>query len=298
MLALGAVTSYHDIPGAKDHSLSFKTLADANTARDRVDQMAADASILPPGEERQKKLSMMVAGGGYTGVETIAALYLRLKEQAKSKGIQGEELSGTLVEPKQRLMQEMPEALAAYSRQQLEASGIRVLTGVGVSRVELEEVTLANGEIMKPSLLIWDTGIEPSPLLKDAGVPTGKHHGVVVDSAMRVAGLENVWALGDCAEIPTGQDGKTYATTAQNAVREGKQLALNIRLVMQNREPRPFRYKMLGELAVVSKYGAVANVLGFQVRGVIAWAMWWVIYIAKLPGMRNRREVVRNLLLR
>ena len=301
VIALGAVTSYHNISGAKENSIEFKTLAHANLARERVDDLVEKASSLPAGEARKSALTLLVAGGGYTGVETMAALYARFKEKAKGKGIRAEEIQAVLIEPTDRLMQEMPAPLGSYGKQKLQADGVRVMTGVGVTKVEDAgdagaRVTLSKGEELTAGLLIWDAGIEPSPMLKDAGVPLGKHHGVAVDAMLRVEGLDNVWAMGDCAEIPNEQTGSTYAPTAQNAVREGKQLAKNVALVMSGKQPEPFRYKMLGQLALISEHSAVANVLGVQLRGLLAWAMWWVIYIAKLPGMQNRLRVIRDRL--
>ena len=227
----------------------------------------------------------------------MAALNERLREAARGAGIDAGEIRSVLIEPMKRLMGEMPEDLAAYGQQALEAGGVRVLTGVGVKEVKGDLVVLTSGEEIRAGLLVWDTGIEPSPLLKDVAVPKGKHHGVVVDACFRVQGCEGVWAIGDCAEIPQPEGGGTYAATAQNAVREGRQLAKNIALTLRGSVPRPFRYRMLGQLALLAERKAVAIVLGVKVRGLLAWAMWWVIYTAKLPGIATRAGVVRSLAL-
>ena len=296
VLALGAVTSYHNIPGARENSICFKTLADANYARLRVDEMVDQAARIPSGQDRRNRLTLVVAGGGYTGVETMAALYARLRTQAKSKGISSQDITAILVEPMSRLMQEMPEKLAAYGKRKLESDGIRVLTGTGVSKVENNVVTLTNGEEVTANLLVWDTGIEPAPLVSKIAVPKGKHRGVAVDTTFRVQGLSNVWSIGDCAEIPNEENGTTFAPTAQNAVREGTHLAKNIALSLQGKNPQPFRYKMLGELALISEHSAIANILGIQISGFVAWIMWWIIYTAKLPGLSNRLQVIKDRL--
>ncbi|AXC12070.1 NADH dehydrogenase [Acidisarcina polymorpha] len=92
-----------------------------------------------------------------------------------------------------------------------------------------------------------------------------------------------VWAVGDCAEIPKANGKETYAPTAQNATREGTWLARNVNAVLRGRVPRPFRYKMLGQLALLSHRRAIADLLGLKIEGFIAWAIWWAIYTLKLP---------------
>ena len=298
VLALGSTTSYHGIEGAEANSIPLKTLNHANELRGRVDGMVEAAMAAgADAEDRQKSLTLAVAGGGYTGVETMAALNRRLRKAAAGAGIDAGEINAVLIEPTKRLMGEMPEDLAAYGQKEIEASGVRVMTGVGVKEVKGDTVVLTSGEEIRAGLLVWDTGIEPSPLLKDVAVPKGKHHGVVVDGCFRVQGCEGVWAIGDCAEIPEPEGGGTYAPTAQNAVREGRQLAKNIAMTLRGSAPQPFRYKMLGQLALLSGGKAVAMVLGVKVRGLLAWAMWWVIYTAKLPGIATRAGVVRSLAL-
>ncbi len=291
VLALGSTAAYHGISGAKENSLSLKTLKDANEIRDRLDALVAEAAAKSGDASR---VSLVVAGGGYTGVESVAALWVRMQEQARRHGLPADQISATIVESLPRLMKELPEPLGQYSHRQLEANGIRVMLRVDVKSVEAGSVELSNGERLPFSLLVWDTGIEPSPLLKDIDVPKGKHHGAVVDATFRVQGRPGVWAIGDCAEIPDPQ-GKTYAATAQNASREGVQVARNIVAVIKGRQVHPFRFRMLGQLAVIAKRDAVAEILGVRLRGFLTWVLWWGIYIAKLPNNSRRWDVVRQL---
>ena len=295
VIALGSTSDYHGIEGAEENSLPLKTLKDAEVAGARIEWMVRTASAEDLDlEERKRLLTLVVAGGGYTGVETMAALYARLRREATAAGL-GADIKAVLIEPSDRLMHEMPEDLAAYGRQRLERDGVHVVTGVSVKGVSPEGLVLSNGDRHHPGLLIWDTGIEPSPLLKQIDVPKGKHHGVVVDSAFRVAGKTNIWAIGDCAEIPNPDTKENYAPTAQNAVREGAHLAKNIAGFIRGREPQPFRYKMLGQLALISEHDAVASLLGVPVHGALAWGIWWAIYLAKLPGVLNRIRVAQAL---
>ncbi len=295
VFALGSTTSYHGITGAQEHSLPLKTLNDATQILSRIDDLITQAAVCTDPIRRSELLTVAVAGGGYTGVETIAAVAEHLSRKAAAAGLAPESITAMLIEPTDRLMRETPESLAEYSKDFLERTGVRVKLNTGVQSVTAESITLSNGEQIKAGLLIWDTGIEPSPLLKTINLPLGKHHGVLVDACFRVQGFDNIWAIGDCAEIPQ-QDGNTFAATAQNATREGVHLAQNISAVLRGDAPRPFRFTMLGQLALLSHRRAVAEILGIRIKGVLAWPLWWAIYIAKLPYTRGRIDVLKALL--
>ncbi len=296
VIALGSTTAYHGIAGAQPHSVSMKTLADACAVVAEVARLVAQAKSCDDADRRRNLLRLVVAGGGYTGVETVAAVAEHLKRQALDAGIAPDEVEAVLIEPTERLMQETPASLAEYSRVYLESAGVRVILREGVKEVQPNRILLTTGESIEAGMLIWDTGIEPSPLLAKTKLPLGKHHGVVVDSCFRVEGFDGVWAIGDCAEIPMPKSGgKTYAPTAQNATREGTHVAVNISAVLHGREPTPFRFHMLGQLAILSGRRAVAEILGVKIKGFLAWGLWWAIYIAKLPSMPGRMAVLATL---
>ncbi len=289
VFALGSTTNYHHVDGAEQYSLTMKTLEDARRVRTLAQRNIERAKVAESAEERKRLVSFVVAGGGYTGVETIAALNDLVRDTAKQQSVPAEELALTIVEPTKRLMGEMPESLADYGEEQLKKDGIRVRIGVGVKSVAAENLTLTDGEVLSAGMVIWDTGIRVNPLVADFDCTKGKKGGMEVDSSFRVTDRPGVWAIGDCAEIPKADgSGEFFATTAQNATREGGHVADNILATIRGGSVTPFRYKQIGELAVISRHMGVANVYGIQVKGIAAWLMWRAIYVAKMPSMRQR----------
>ena len=298
LFALGSTVNYRDIEGAQEHSFTMKTLADAEKVHDQALRSLALVSQTTDERERRRLLTFVVAGGGYTGVETMAALRELLHGAAPRYGLTPDELRLVLIEPTGRLMAEMPASLGEYGQQVLERDGVDVRLQVGVKSVAADSLVLTSGEELPFGTLVWDTGIIPSPLLKTIDCPRGKHGGITTDSCFQVTGSPGVWAIGDCAETPDPNNpGKTFAPTAQNSTRAGAHVADNINHVLRGRAVRPFTYKQIGELAIVSSYDGVAYVFGLKIRGPLAWLMWRAIYIAKMPGMPQRFGLLRDYLL-
>lgn len=297
LIALGSTTNFRSIPGAQEHSITMKTVADAEKLHTQALRSLVLAAQTADGPERRRLLTYVVAGGGYTGVESMAALRELLHAAAPQHGVKPEELRLVLIEPSDRLMVEMPVSLGEYGKQVLERDGIDVRLNVGVKSVEPDSLSLTDGEELPFGTLLWDTGIIPNPLLQTIDCPRGKHGGITTDSCFQVAGLPGVWAVGDCAETPDPNNpGKTFAPTAQNSTRAGAHVADNINHVLRGRPVRPFTYKQIGELAIISSHDGVAHVFGVNIRGPLAWLMWRMIYVAKMPGMPERLALLRDYL--
>jgi NADH dehydrogenase len=117
---------------------------------------------------------------------------------------------------------------------------------------------------------------------------------VPTDAFMRVGKDTRLWAAGDGAAVPWDDRGqaKVSPATAQFAYRQGALLGKNIHLALKGDEPRPFRYRYLGQLATIGERQAVAEILGFHFKGFLAWWIWRTIYLAKLPGVVRRLRVM------
>ena len=299
VLALGAVANYHGVAGLEEHAVSTKRLADIEAIHARVLDLLARAEAEPDRAARRQLLTVVVGGAGYTGVETMAAVNELLRVEAGRRQRRGAPLepgdvTTILVDPVERLMPELKSAgLAAYAEAQLREAGVDVrlrtkITAAGPGFVELD-----GKERLTVGLLIWSGGEMPHPLVsKLEGVRLSKPGALEVEATGAVPGRPGVWAIGDCAALPRPDGQGTYATTAQNAVREGVLVAANILASLVGEPLRPFTYRPIGELALVGRGAGVAEVYGWPFSGRLAWAMWRAVYLAKMPGVGQRARIL------
>jgi NADH dehydrogenase len=298
VIALGSVPNFHDIPGVAEHSLTVKSLEDAAAIRDHVLKVLEHAEAESGDDERRAALTFVVGGGGFTGVETMAAVNdLARAGVERYPHTRKRDVRALIVTPEERLLPELSAELAAYAQRKLEARGVEVrlktkITGAGRGYVELD-----GGERVETRTLIWAGGVKPNPVAERLDCRHGKHGGIVVDECCRVTDRAGVWALGDCAEIPKPDSKGTYSPTAQNATREGALVARNIVATLRGQEPKPFRYRPLGELALVGRHAGVARVFGLNFSGLPAWLLWRAVYWVKMPDALQRVRILLDWLL-
>src|SRR5581483_4707361 len=290
--------NYHGIAGIPEHSLAMKTVADAVEIRNRVLAALERAAAENDPERRRDILTFVVAGGGFTGVETMAAINDLARESAKNyPSIAAGEINTYLVEPGKRLLTELNGKLAGFAQRKLEEHGVRVMLNTRLTRAGDGFVELEGGRRIGTRLMIWAGGVKPNPLLEKLPCPKGKHGGIAVDACCAVPGYAGVWALGDCAEVPKPKGDGTYAPTAQNATREGELVARNVVAVLCGQAPRPFAFHTIGELALVGRHAGVGEIYGHQFSGLLAWAMWRAVYLSKIPGMGQRSRILLDWIL-
>jgi NADH dehydrogenase len=139
---------------------------------------------------------------------------------------------------------------------------------------------------------MWAAGLEANPLLRDVDLPKDGHGAVQVGRNLQVAGRDNVFALGDCATVPTATPGMFYAPTAQNAEREGPVVARNILALLRGEPARhTFDYAPIGSLGSLGHRDAVAQLKGVKLSGFAAWFLWRGVYLSKLPRFSRKLQV-------
>jgi NADH dehydrogenase len=295
VIALGGETATFGIRGIEQYAVGMKTLADAFALRNRIIEMFERADIEEHAEQRAAQLTFVVGGAGFSGVETAGEIedFIRRVRRRFYPKIRPDEIRTHLVELKDRVLPEMPAEMGEYAARKLRERGYTIHLETPIREVRESGVVIGDGELIASRTVVWTGGVQPSPIVGEAGIEVDRAGRAMVASTMETS-RPGVWAIGDCARIPNAdQEGAYHAPTAQNAVREAKQLARNVVASIDGRsgEIRPFRYDVIGTLASIGHHTGVGVVFGIRVRGWLAWFMWRGYYWTRVPGFGGKARV-------
>ena len=301
IIALGSGSDLTRTPGLSEHAFTMKTLSDARRLRAHVIERLEHADITRLPEVKKGALTFTVIGGGFSGIETVGEIKELIDRSLRYyPNINASEIRVVVLEFADRILNEMPESLAAYAQNKLNQRGIEVQLGVGVAEATGTQLVTTTGEVIDTRTIVATIGNTPAPVV--AKMPLTLEQGrILVRRDFRADGFENIWAIGDCALIPmteTASDREDFAPpTAQFAVREAKHLAQNVVAALQNQNLKTFHYSSKGSLASLGAGRGVAEVYGIKLTGRLAWLLWRVYYISFLPGMQTRISVLWNWLM-
>jgi NADH:ubiquinone reductase (H+-translocating) len=291
VLGLGSITNFYGLPGLAQRALTMKTLGDAILLRNRLIANLEEADFECCPRTREPLLNIVVAGGGFAGVETIAGVNDFLREAVRFyPHLREEMLRVVLVHPGEVILPELGEKLGRYAQEKLAARGVEIHAKTKVASVNDREVTLSDGTVITTNPLVWTAGTSPNPHLDT--LPCEKERGRLrTNEFMEVEGWPGVWAVGDCASVPDARTGKPFPPTAQHAIRQGKVLAANIAAAVRGRRKRAFTFKTIGLLASIGRRTGVAQIMGVNFSGFVAWWLWRTIYLSKLPRFEKKVRV-------
>lgn len=290
VLGLGSVTNFYGLPGLEANCCTMRSLGDAIALRNRVIASLEEADFECCRHVRERCLTIAVAGGGFAGVETAAALHDFADEALRFyPNLSRDEIRIVLVHSGEVILPELSRSLGLYAQGKLAARGVDIRTGVRVLGHRDGLLHLSDGSAINAGTVVWTAGTSAHPIL--SSLPCRLDRGrVVVNESLAVPSHPGVWAVGDAAVVPDGKGG-THPPTAQHGLREGRTVARNILHAMDGRAPRPFRFRTLGQLASLGRRTGVANVFGINFSGFVAWWLWRTIYLSKLPRFEKKFRV-------
>ncbi|MDQ5820694.1 MAG: NAD(P)/FAD-dependent oxidoreductase [Actinomycetota bacterium] len=291
VVALGAISRTLPIPGLAEHALGFKSLADAIYLRNHILRRLEAASTAPNDAHRRRELTFVFVGAGYAGVEALAELSDLVRDALRYyPALRDVPQHWVLVDAAAKILPEVPTRLGDYAAAQLARRGVDIRTGTTLDRVEPHAATLSDGEKLLTHTVVWTAGVKAHPLLGEFGLPLDERGRVVVDKTLRVQGMQNVWALGDGARVPNqATPGQPDPPTCQHALRQARRLAKNL-----HGEPKPYRYRMLGQVATLGRYKGIAEVLGVRLRGFPGWWITRTYHLYQLPLVSRKLRVVTD----
>ena len=311
VIALGAISRVLPIPGLAEHGVGFKTFQDAVFLRNHVLRELELADNEMSEARAASHLGFVFVGAGYAGVEALAELHDLVRDALRDyPRLRDVRQRWVLVEAQDRILPAIPTRLGDYAARQLTRRGIEIRTSTRLSRVYDDRVELEGGEVIPAHTLVWSAGVAPHPLTGGVGLPTDEQGRIKVDEYLRVTGTNKyasrearggafgagtIWAIGDIARVPNAATpGRPDPPTSQHAIRQGRQLARNLRAARAGQPLQPYRYRALGQVATLGRYRGIAEVLDMHFSGFLGWFITRGYHLYALPLLRRRIRVLAD----
>lgn len=277
VLGIGSQTRYADIEGLREYALTFRTLADAELLKTRLQTLLVSG---------RRKLRIAIVGSGPNGVE----LACKVADYLQGKG------KVCLLERGDRILNNFGKGVVKAASKALRERYVDIYFNTSLKTVEAEKVTLvhANKELeLSVDLVIWTAGTESQPIINNLHCQKNSQNRLLTRPSLQLLDHPEVFALGDVAEIRNGK--KLVPATAQAAFQQASQTAKNLRLSMQDKQPKRFFYFHIGDMLTLGKGAAIVSSFGVNLSGKLAAIMRRIVYIFRLPTMRHRLQVLKNM---
>ena len=311
VLAMGGRNSYFGNPEWEPFAPGLKTLDDAVRIRSHVLLAFEKAENGAEANERDKLMTVVIVGGGPTGVELAGAIaeLSRTVLRRDFRRIDPTTARIILLEGGPAVLANFPPELSRSAQRQLESLGVRVRTATRVKDIRDGEVELESGELIRAGTIVWAAGVSATPLTAKLGVELDKAGRVKVKPDLSLPNHPEVFAIGDMALVP-GEDGKPVPGVSPAAMQMGRFVADLIKEEIKTKQTvapssaspsqpngagdnRPgFKYWDKGTMATIGRSAAVAWFGRIHMSGLLAWLFWLSVHLVFLVGFRNRVAVL------
>jgi NADH:ubiquinone reductase (H+-translocating) len=295
VLALGGRNNYFGHPDWEQFAPGLKTLNDAVRIRSRVLLAFERAENTEDAAERARLMTIIIIGGGPTGVE-LAGAFAELANHVLKRDfrrIDPTQAKIILVEGAPRILSHLPADLSQSATRQLEKLGAQIRTSTSVKDIRCGEVELANGEIIRGENILWAAGVSATPLTQKLGVELDRAGRVKVNPDLSLPHHAEVFAVGDMALV-LEKDGQPVPGVSPAAMQMAKHVARIIDSELAGRPDArtPFKYWDKGTMATIGRSKAVVMIGKFHMTGTIAWLAWLALHLVFLIGFRNKVAVM------
>jgi NADH dehydrogenase len=297
VIATGAGTNFYGNQQISKYALSMKSVSEALYIRNEVLGNFEHALVTKDEELKKELLSIVVVGGGPTGVEVSGTL-ADMKKTVLPKDypeLDFNLMTITLVEAGAEVLGSMSHTSSQHAEQFLKKLGVKVLVNTRVSSYDGNILTFSDGKTIHTKTLIWAAGVKAAVV---KGIPAEAIHRsgrILVDAFNKVEGTSNIYALGDvCIMLSDGKFPEGHPQVAQPAMQQGVLLADNFKRIQAGIYPKAFTYKDLGSMATIGRNLAVVELPNFKFQGFFAWLVWMMVHLMSIVGVKNRLFVLIN----
>ncbi|PPK88137.1 NADH dehydrogenase [Neolewinella xylanilytica] len=290
VLATGTRANFFGNANVAAHALPLKTVPDARRLRNHIFQTLEQVDMTDDPRERERLMTFVIVGGGPSGVELAGALS-ELRRHVLDRDYPDTPMGGlrfVLVEGSDQLLGGFSEKSSADARRNLEEMGVELRFGTLLSDYDGRTATLKDGSTIETATVIWGAGVT-GEIIRGLGEGSVTKARYVIDDRLRVRAYDNVYALGDIAFLTNDSWPKGHPGVAQVAIQMGQRLARNFNALAKGEPTRPFVYFDKGNLAIIGRNRAVADLpKNVHLNGFPAWFIWAFVHIFYLIGWRNR----------
>jgi NADH:ubiquinone reductase (H+-translocating) len=296
VLGLGAEVNFFGVAGAPEHAFPLYTLPDAVHLKDHVLARWEEADRQPDLVD-DGSLTIVVVGGGPTGVESAGAL-AELYRGVFTKDypdLPQDKARIVLVEAGPALFPMFKEELREYTEKALKKRTVEVMTGEVVESISPTRVKLKSGTVIDAHTLVWGAGLQGNALVQSLGLQLERGNRIGVGPDLRVAGHPEVFAIGDIAAITDEKTSQVLPQLGSVALQSGEHAGKTLARIVAGKEPEPFKYRDKGTMATIGRGAAVVQMLGGRtMKGKKAQAAWGTVHLALLPTNEDRTKAVVN----
>jgi NADH dehydrogenase len=269
VVALGSKTAYFGIPGLEENSMVLKSAEDANNIHKHIEDRIREYA----NSKNEADATIVIGGGGLTGVELVGEIADIMPALAKKYGVDAKAVKLLLVEAGPKILPVLPDILIERATASLEARGVQFLTGLPVTNVDGNVIELKDGQKVVANTFVWTGGVQGNPLVGESGLEVNRGR-ATVNEYLQSTSHENVFVVGDSAVV-FGPDGRPFPPTAQIAWQMGEQTGYNVYAYLENKDRKEFSQINSGTLASLGRKDAVATVgaNAIQLKGMPASLM-------------------------
>lgn len=305
VIAAGARTSYFGNDQWARHTLPLKTLEDSRAIRHQVLNALEEAERSNDPDLRKRLMTVVIVGGGPTGVELAGAFsdLVRRALKVDYRQIDINDFRVVIIQSGERLLKPFSPDHSGYTRDRLEALGVEVITGPRVDQIEDGRVHLNDDRWIEAETIIWAAGVSASPVTTMIDCPRDRSGRIEVEPSLTVPGHPRIFAVGDLTSL-SDEEGTPVPGLAPAAMQMGKHVAAVIKEDLRLQTTRfadrylslrpSFRYRDKGIMAIIGKNTAVAQAGKLKLKGFPAWVAWLFIHLAFLIGFRNKLAVLMS----
>jgi NADH dehydrogenase len=302
VFATGAETSYFGMENVKKNAIPMKTLNDAIEMRNTILKNLEKAAICKDIRKRRKLLTIVVVGGGPTGVE-VSGMYAEMRRNIFLKEYPELATSASniyLIDGGDALLAPMSKESQQDTYKALSDLGVVIKLNTQVVDYKDDTVFFADGKTLETKNLIWAAGVTAKVF---EGIPAesyGRGKRMSTDEFNKVNGTQNIYAVGDtCIQLTDENFPQGHPQVAQVAIQQGLNLASNFKLTLKNKAIVPFKYNDKGSMAIIGKNKAVVDLPSpkLHFKGFFAWLIWLFIHLISLITYRNRISTFINWMI-